>query len=99
MQETDKTLRRAMSVAWLIAWRFFVGEILLSIAVGFVLAAAIGAKPIIGLVEAALGPNPGNAGLLAYAIVGAINIVWIVVVIRMALRKQYKDFRIALVAR
>ena len=98
MQESDVTWRHAMSISWFIAWRFFVGEMLICILVGFVLAAALGADRVLNFAKDALEPSSGISGTLAYTLVAVINVVWMIVVIRMALTKQYKNFRIELVA-
>jgi hypothetical protein len=87
MQELDATWRRVRSVWWLIVWRAAVGGGLLGALVGF----------IMGFIEAAFDVSPQMITLTS-AIAGAIvNLIWSLFVIRMALRKKYGDFRLAVV--
>jgi uncharacterized membrane protein YdjX (TVP38/TMEM64 family) len=89
MQELEVTWGRVVSVWWLLAWRATLGAVLLGAAQGFIEGAAMGAAgaslQVITLVTQITG-----------AIIGAI---WFFLVVRMALRKHYKEFRIALVPR
>ena len=88
MQELKATWGRVIVVCWLIIWRGTLGAMILGGVLGF----------IIGFVGAILGFRAGATTLSA--LVGAIaGICWYVVVVRMALRKHYSDFRIALVPR
>jgi hypothetical protein len=86
MQQVDLTWPRVVSVWWLIVWRGAVGALVLGAAAGFV----------IGIVGFFLGISEqvpiisGLAGAL-------ISIAWWIIVIRMALKKEYKDFDIVLV--
>jgi hypothetical protein len=89
MQELDATMSRALRVWWLIMWRGIVGASLIGAVAGFVL----------GFVGTVAGMPPA-AITLASGVLGAIiGLVWMIVVVRMALRKQYGEFRIALVPR
>ncbi|MGD0143040.1 MAG: hypothetical protein ABSC92_07765 [Rhizomicrobium sp.] len=87
MQEVEVTGSRLLSVWWLVVWRGFVG--------GAVLGSIAGA--IAGFVVAVIGHR--EWGIVAGAIAGyVLSIPWSVVVLRMALKKHYRGFRIALVS-
>jgi uncharacterized MnhB-related membrane protein len=88
MQELEATWGRVIAICWLIIWRGTLGAMILGGVLGF----------IIGFVGAILGFAQEATALSA--IVGAIaGLAWYAFVVRMALRKHYKDFRIALVPR
>ena len=89
MQELEPTWPRVLSVWWLISWRGIVGAVLLGAAAGFVLGFVVA---LLQLPEQIITVGGGVMG-------GIIGLVWVVVVIRMALRKKYGDFRIALLPR
>jgi uncharacterized membrane protein len=89
MQELEPTWARAISVWWLIIWRGVVGAGVIGGVVGFIIGFVGGA---VGASATALSIGSSGAGLV-------IGTVWMVVVVRMALRKQYGDFRLALVPR
>jgi uncharacterized membrane protein YsdA (DUF1294 family) len=87
MQELDPTWGRVMSVWWLLAWRTMVGAVLLGALTGGVFG-----------VFAALADWPADKIQSVSAVLGGvIGVLWAIVVVRMALKKQYGDFRIALV--
>ncbi len=87
MQELDPTWGRMMSVWWLLAWRTMVGAVLLGALTGGVFG-----------VFAALADWPADKiQSVSAVLVGVIGALWGIVVVRMALKKQYGDFRIALV--
>jgi len=88
MQELEPTWGRVTAVCWLMLWRGIVGGTVLGAVMGF----------IIGLVGALLGFAKAATTLSALAGV-SLGLVWWLFVVRMALRKQYDDFRIALVPR
>jgi len=87
MQEMEITWRRSMSVWWLIAWRGVVGGTVIGGILGF----------IIGLVGAIVGWPLETISTAASAVGALSGIVWSTFVVRMALRKKYGDFRLALV--
>ena len=89
MQELEPTWPRVLSVWWLISWRGMVGAVLLGAVAGFVLGIVVA---LLHLPEQVITLGGGVMG-------GIIGLVWVVVVIRMALRKKYGDFRIALLPR
>ncbi len=87
MQELDPTWGRVMSVWWLLAWRTMVGAVLLGGAVVFVFGAIT-----------ALENWPADKIQMVSSVLGAvIGVLWAIVVVRMALKKQYGNYRIALV--
>jgi hypothetical protein len=87
MQELEATWGRAVSVWWLLAWRGLLGAVVLGAVVGF----AIGfGGSLAGMSEQAIT----TASTL---VSGLIGLAWAVVVTRMALRKQYNGFRLAIV--
>ena len=87
MQELDPTWGRVMSVWWLLAWRTMVGAILLGALAGGVFGGV-----------AALADWPADKiQSVSAVLVGVIGALWGIVVVSMALKKRYGDFRIALV--
>ncbi|HTT47497.1 MAG TPA: hypothetical protein VMG39_05765 [Pseudolabrys sp.] len=89
MQELEVTWGRTISIWWLFMWRSLLGALVF----GFAIGAAIGFfVAILGL--------PREIITIASPLLGAvIGILWGVMVMRMALRKLYSDFRIVLVPR
>ena len=102
MQELEATWGRAARVWWLIMWRGVLGGVLLGAAVG-VIVGIITVAVILGthgtLVD--LEDQPiYRTGIALGAILGVIiGIGWYIVVVRMALRKQYRGFRLSIVPR
>jgi hypothetical protein len=87
MQELDPTFSQALRIWWLIMWRGLLGASLIGAASGFVLG-------VVGLLAAIPAPTISLAG----GVLGAcIGIGWMIVVVRMALRKRYGSFRLALI--
>lgn len=87
MQELDPTWGRVISVWWLLAWRSAVGAVLLGVALGSGFSAV-----------AALANWPADrvqAGGFALGAMGGV--LWALIVVRMALKKRYSNFRIGLV--
>jgi len=89
MQELEVTWGRVASVWWLLAWRGVLGGLLIGAAVGFV----------IGLVGFFAGLSLEAINLLSTVAGAAVGLLWALVVVRMALKKQYGEFRLVLVAR
>jgi len=88
MQELELTWSRVLKIWWLLIWR---GQ-LIAILIGFLL----------GFVWGFVVSSIGRADLAetgGTAIGAAVGLVWGMFAVRMALRKQYADFRLALVAR
>ena len=92
MQELEPTFRRAISVWWLIMWR----GVVLGLIVAGVPVFVIGL--IIGAVGVSLEASPVATGLAGLVGV-SIGVAWHIYVVRMALRKHYAGFRLALVTR
>ena len=86
MQELEVTWSRALSVFWLLLWRGVLGAAIAGGVIGFILGFAFAMLRI--PMEPAI---PGIAGAIA-------GLAWYVVVVRMALRKNYRGFRIALLS-
>jgi hypothetical protein len=89
MQELDATWGRVLRIWWLFLWRSLIGAVLLGAIIGAVFGFIIG---VLGLSHQIIAVGSPIIG----AIVGSI---WAVLVMRMALRKHYSDFRIVLVPR
>jgi len=87
--ELEPTWVRAFSVGGLIGWRSFAGSLVLAFA-GAAAEAAL---------ERWTDASPLMTSWLPEALISVLGAVWFLVVVRMALRKRYRDFRIALVAR
>lgn len=86
VNEVPKTWVRIGAIIWVVVWRGVVGGAILGALGGL----AVG---IIAAVAGIPGPHPMAAGLSGLA----LSIPWYFVVFRMALKKQYRDFRIALI--
>ena len=87
MQELEPTWQRALSVWWLILWRGIVGSVLLSIAI----------IALVDALAALIGIESKALNMIGALVVWLGSIVWGVVVVRMALQKGYRDFRLALI--
>jgi hypothetical protein len=84
--ELEVTWQRVARIWWLIVWRAMLGGLLIGVILGF----------IIGFIEGLIGLS-----LQTISISGAVagwlgGLPWGLVVVRMALRKRYNDFRLAL---
>jgi integral membrane sensor domain MASE1 len=89
MQELEVTWQRVLSVWWLIVWRAALG--------GAILGAMIGA--VLGFIEGMIGVSTQTITLSSGAAGALANLIWSLFVVRMALRKKYGEFRLALVPR
>jgi hypothetical protein len=89
MQELEPTWARTISVWWLIAWRTFL--------VSSILAMLGGAGQ--GALEMWSSASPGVSRWVPGIVASILDAIWFVIVVRMALRKHYKEFRIALLPR
>ena len=87
MQELDLTWGRVMSVWWLLAWRTLVGAFLLGALTGV----------FFGVVAALADWPADKIQSVSAVLVGVIGALWGIVVVSMAFKKRYGDFRIALV--
>jgi membrane associated rhomboid family serine protease len=85
--ELQLTVPRVLRIYWLIMWRSAVG--------GFLLGALAGA--IVGVAKVVFGVHHNVTGY--NALVGLfVGTVWGPFVVRMALRKRYRRFRLALIS-
>jgi uncharacterized membrane protein YeaQ/YmgE (transglycosylase-associated protein family) len=88
MQELELTAQRLLSVWWLLIWRGWIG--------GLIIGAVAGA--LAGIALAFLGHS--EQGSIAGTFAGmAVGPFWGLLITHMALKKNYKNFRIALVSR
>ena len=89
MQELEITVRRLLPIYWLFIWRATIGGAVIGgmfgFAIGFTMAFLHFSREQIGHVT-------GPAGWL-------VGVIWSLFVLRMMIEKQYRDFRIVLVAR
>ena len=86
-KELEPTLKRTLSVWWLLAWRGTLLGALMGGALGFV----------IGLIWYGLSLSPQHLQTVTAILGGIVGLVWGFFVLRMALRKRFNGFRIALV--
>jgi hypothetical protein len=89
LQEVEITIGRLLRIIWLFIWRAMIGAVVIGGIVGFV----------IGFVMGAAGSTREHVTIVASIAGLVVGVIWSVVVFKMALEKQYKDFRIALIAR
>jgi hypothetical protein len=87
MQELEATWGRVISVWWLLAWRGLLGAVLIGAVVGF----------IIGFIGALAHVSQETITLLSSIAGALVGLAWAIMVVRMALRKRYGEFRLALV--
>jgi hypothetical protein len=87
MQELETNWQRTVSVWWLLAWRTFLGGWIIALVLGFA----------IGEVGAALGLPFQPVALFATIVAWLAALAWGLVVVRMALKKHFNEFRLALV--
>lgn len=87
MQEVELTAQRLLSIWWLIVWRSAVGGALLGFVVGALAGIVVGVAG-----HAEMGKLAGAyAGLIVWPF-------WSLLIVHMALRKRYRDFRVVLLA-
>ena len=86
-EEIETSWSNVFSVWWLVFWRWVLGGAL----IGFVIGLPIGFFGRMG------GMPPESIAAVSGAIGVVFSLIWGVVVVRMALRKQYRGFRVALV--
>lgn len=89
MQELEMTWERVMRVWWLIAWRGLMGGWILAVALAFLLGEAGGR----------LGLDFPTTAAIATTLSWLTGLAWGLFVVKWALKKNYKDFRLALVAK
>jgi integral membrane sensor domain MASE1 len=89
VQEVEITIGRLLRIVWLLLWRGAIGAAVTGGIVGFVIGFVMG-----------MFRSTHEHLVLATSIAGGVaGAIWWVAVIKMALEKHYKDFRIALIAR
>ncbi len=90
MREMDLTTGRMMSILWLVTWRGFIAELVLFL----VLATFAGAiKATTGLPTQ---PRLGGALIILGTLALSPGVAYVIVL--MALRKKYRNFRIAILS-
>jgi hypothetical protein len=89
MQEVEMTSERVMRVWWLLAWRGLLGGWIIAITLAFLL----------GAVGGELGLDFPVTATIATVLSSLAGLTWGFFVVKMALEKKYKDFRLALVAK
>jgi hypothetical protein len=89
MQEVEMTSERVMRVWWLLVWRGLLG--------GWILAAILAF--LIGAVGGELGLDFPTTAAIATMLSSLAGLTWGYFVVKMALEKKYKDFRLALVVK
>ena len=89
MREVEITIGRLLRIFWLFAWRSVIGGAILGAVIGFVIGFVMG-------VVGGTREHVALAGSVAGMLVGA---TWAVLVLKMALQKEYSDFRIMLIER
>ena len=88
MQELEPTWKRALSVWWLITWRGFIGFVLLVIA----------SVVLVDSLATLIGGGSETLNVIGAIGVWVLSIIWGLVVVRMALEKHYRQFRVALIS-
>jgi hypothetical protein len=89
MQELEITWERVVPVWWLIVWRGLLGGWILAVALAF----------LIGEAGGRLGFEFSTVAAIATTLSSLVGLAWGLLVVRMALKKNYKEFRLALVAK
>ena len=87
MQELEITWERVMRVWWLIAWRGLLGGWILAVVLAF----------LIGEAGGRLGFSFPTVAAVATALSWLAGLAWGLFVVKMALKKNYEEFRLALV--
>jgi hypothetical protein len=81
-------LSRAIRIYWCWLWRSLLGAILFALIIGF----------LVGFVGSLSGIPRGLVRPMAGPLGGLIGLIWTIFCLRMALRKKYKGFRLAVVS-
>ena len=98
MQELELTWERLLAMWWLFMWRGGIGGFLIGSVLGFIVGAITGVV-YVSVAGHADVPAIQKAARIAALIVSLPSgLLWGVYVLRMMLKKQYRGFRIALVA-
>ena len=88
MQELEPTWKRTLSVWWLITWRGFVGFLLLGLAIAV----------LVDSLATLIGGRSEILSVIGAIAVWVLSIIWGLLVVRMALKKHYRHFRVALIS-
>jgi len=89
MQELEITWERVMHVWWLLVWRGLLGGWIFAVALAF----------LIGEAGGRLGFDFPTTAAVATPLSWLAGLAWGLVVVKMALKKNYQEFRLALVAK
>jgi hypothetical protein len=89
MQELEITWERVARVWWLLAWRGLLGGWILAVALAF----------LIGEAGGRLGLDFPTTAAIGTALAWLAGLAWGLFVVKMTLKKNYKDFRLAFVAK
>jgi hypothetical protein len=89
MHEVEMTPERLMRVWWLLAWRGLLGGWIIAVTLAF----------LIGEAGGRLGIDFPMVAAIATALSWLAGLTWGFFVVKMALKKNYQDFRLALVAK
>ena len=89
MHELEITWERVARVWWLIAWRGLLGGWIPAVVLAFLMGEAGGW----------LGLDFPTTAAIATALSWLAGLAWGLVVVKMALKKHYQEFRLALVAK
>jgi hypothetical protein len=81
--QVEITIGRLLRMVWLMAWSGLIGAVVIGAVTGFIMGAFGSTREQVVLVTSITEATAGS--------------IWWVVVFRMALQKQYKDFRVALI--
>jgi hypothetical protein len=93
MREVELTRRHYFSIWWLMVWRAALGVVV----IGLVFDVGLSNLLVRSGVTGEIGPMAWLFNL-PWILTTGLNIIWEAIVLRMALKKHYRHFRIALVA-
>jgi len=86
MQENEVSLDKVLCIAWLLTWRGLFGGVAIGFLLGYIIDLGLGLS--LGKVL-----DPSASALMKLVVL----LVWWPFVVRMALNKRYRDFRIVLI--
>lgn len=95
MAEADATWREALSVYWLLLWRGLVGGAIIGFVGGFIGGAILGVAGAFLHWDSAFSTQLSRLWGISWGSVAMI--VWSIYLVRVALRKKFKMFRVAIV--
>ena len=94
--ELEITKRRLLSIWWLIIWRGLVIGVLIGMVVGAIVGFIVGVAMAMTMHPLDMAQVQQTARIASLIVCIPLGIVWHLFVLRMALKKRYKDFRIVL---